>query len=125
MALRDKLTERVQGVLKPGDTVRHVFMTQSGMSPYSPLGGAIGALIRKYWVVGVTDTEFVVCVASKMVPSKLKSVAYSLPRVVIEPEGKLWAKTDVLGPETMYINRRFFKDLNEQNAELGQTPPAS
>ena len=117
MALREKLTERVQPLLTPGDQVRHVFMTQSGMSPYSPLGGLIGAYVRKYWVVAVTDTEFVICKASLFGATKPKSVTGAVPRFVINPEGKLWAKVQ-LGDTTHYLHRRFFSDAKAQDAEL-------
>ncbi|MFI5042690.1 MAG: hypothetical protein ACHQNA_12730 [Acidimicrobiales bacterium] len=117
MPLRDKLTTRAQALLDPGDQVRHVFMTQSGMSPYSPIGGAIGSLLRKYWVVAVTDTQLVVMRASVFGPSKPKSVAFAVPRSVLAPDGKLWAKI-VLGSDTHYLNRRFFKDVQAQDAEL-------
>lgn len=125
MALREKVTERVQPLLQPGDQVRHVFLTQTGMSPYSPLGGLIGTLIRKYWIVVVTDTQFVVCKASLFGTTKPKGVAYGEPRRVLAPEGKLWGKA-VLGNDTHYIHRRFFKDIAAQDAELNQgspTPP--
>jgi len=122
MALRDKLTERTQALLPPGQTIRHIFMTQTGMSPYSPLGGAIGALLRKYWVVAVTDDQFVISKASVWMPSKPKGVTTSLPRTVLGPEGKIWGKI-TLGGNTHYVHRRFFGDVRAQDAELtGQAP---
>jgi hypothetical protein len=117
MALREKLGERAQPLLAPGDQIHHVFMTQTGMSPYSPLGGAIGALLRKYWVVIVTDTQFVVLKASVWKPAKPKEVAYAVPRTVLAPSGKLWAKVQ-LGSETHYLPRRFFGDVQAQDGEL-------
>ena len=117
MALREKLTTRAQELLAPGDQVRHVFMTQSGMSPYTPIGGILGALIRKYWVVAVTDSQLVVMKASVFMPSKPRSVAFAEPRKVLAPEGKMWGKV-LLGTTTHYVHRRFFKDVQAQDAEL-------
>jgi hypothetical protein len=124
MALREKLTERGQALLQPGDQIRHVFMTQSGMSPYSPIGGLIGALIRKYWVVAVTDNQLVVMKASLWMPSKPKNVAFAVPRTVLAPDGKIWAKIS-LGNKVHYLNRRFFGDVRAQDGELAGGPAAT
>ncbi len=117
MALRDKLTARAQPLLTGNDQVRHVFMTQTGMSPYSPIGGALGLFFRKYWIVVATDTQLVVMPTGKLTSTKPKSIAYAVPRQIIDPQGKLWAKT-TLGNTTHYIHRRFFKDVQAQDAEL-------
>jgi len=117
MPLRDKLTARAQPLLAPNDQIRHVFMTQTGMSPYSPIGGALGLLFRKYWIVAVTDTQMVVMGSGRLTSTKPKSIAYAVPRQIIDPQGKLWAKT-TLGNTTHYIHRRFFKDVQAQDAEL-------
>lgn len=117
MALRDKLTTRAQPLLNPGDQIRHIFMLQSGMSPYSPIGGAIGALLRKYWVVAVTDTQLVIMKASVLMPSKPKAVVSAAPRTVIAPDGKIWAKINIAGTQ-YYLHRRFFGDVRAQDAEL-------
>lgn len=121
MALRDKLTANVQKLLPEGQQLRHVFMTQSGMSPYSPIGGLIGAFIRKYWVVGVTDTEFVLCKAGLFSATKPKAVTSTEPRRVLNVEGKLWGKAE-LGGTTHYVHRRFFDDVKAQDGDLGGAP---
>jgi hypothetical protein len=124
MALREKLVERAQPLLAPGDQIRHVFMTQTGMSPYSPIGGAIGVFLRKYWVVAVTDTQFVVMKAGVWGPAKPKEVAYAVPRTVLDPSGKLWAKIE-LGTQTHYLPRRFFGDVQAQDSDLqGDSQPS-
>jgi hypothetical protein len=121
MALRDRLVERIQPLVGPGQSIRHVFLTQSGMSPYSPLGGLIGALLRKYWIVAVTDGEIVVMRASMWRPAAPKAATLRVPRTVLAPSGKLWAKI-TLGQDTHYVHRRFFKDVLAQDAELIGTP---
>jgi hypothetical protein len=47
MALRDKLHERVQPHLQPGEQVEEVFPAQGGVSPWLNNGmfGALGALL--------------------------------------------------------------------------------
>ena len=91
MALRDKVRTRALPLLQPGDEIRHVFLAQSGMSPYSPIGGLLGALLGKYWIVVVTEDKFVVMKASMWMPTKPKSVAFAEPRRPLSLDGKLWA----------------------------------
>jgi hypothetical protein len=121
MALRDKLRDRAQPLLRPGDQVRWVFLTQTGMSPLTPLGGLLGVFIRDYWVVVVTDTELVVMVASRWSGARPTQVAYAVPRTILDPRGRVWAKIGLAG-RTHYLHRRFFPDVRAQDAEMTSTP---
>ena len=71
MALRDKLVERAQPFLQPGEQIRHVFMGQTGPSPYLVLVSSLIMLIGgKYYIFVVTDQSITVLRASKLVPSR-------------------------------------------------------
>ncbi|MBI2709263.1 MAG: hypothetical protein HYX34_06170 [Actinobacteria bacterium] len=121
MALRDKLAERMQPYLEPGEQVRHVFTGQTGPSPWL---GALSWLIvlfgAKYRIVAVTDRSITVVNASKLVPSKPKGDAAvaKLPRATpIGPVSGLWGETRFLG-ERLWVHKRFHKDIAAADAEL-------
>lgn len=118
MALRDKLRERVQPHLEPGEQIQAVFMAQTGPTPW--LAGAIGAVIymfiAKYKVVAVTDRAIVMLKAGAFSPSKPKEVLARLPRTRIgKPEAKVWGKIE-LGGERHWVHRRFFGDIEAADA---------
>ena len=112
MALRDKLRERVQPHLEPGEQVQAVFMAQTGPSPwFAALSWLIVLFGAKYYVVASTDRAHVVFEASKWVPSKVKALSGRLPRhTVIGPLSGLWGSSTLLGPKT-HIHKRFHKDV--------------
>lgn len=56
MALRDKLADRAQPYLEPGEQVRHVFMGQTGPSAwFAALSYLIVLIAGKYFIFVVTD----------------------------------------------------------------------
>lgn len=123
MALRDKLVERAQPFLQPGEQVRHVFMGQTGPSPYLILVSSLIMLIGgKYYVFVVTDQSITVLRASKLVPSKPKSENPEavLPRATqLGPMSGLWGQTNALGKK-VWVHKRFHKDVEAADAELAQ-----
>ena len=127
MALRDKLHERVQPYLQPGDQVEEVFLAQGGVSPWlnNGLFGAIGALLLVPFttrrVVVVTDQAIVVVEASKVTGTTLtkRGVIARLPRqTVIGPARGVWAKFR-LGDEKLYAHKRFHQDIRRANERAG------
>jgi hypothetical protein len=117
MALREKLAERITPMLEPGETIQHVWLAQSGMSPYllAGIGGAVAMLFNKYFVVAATDRAILLCSAGKLAPSKPKAVVKRLPRdAKLELNGKVWGKGDLAGT-TYYVHRRFFGDVEAAN----------
>jgi len=116
MALRDKLRERVQPMLEPGEVIHSVFMAQTA-SPYWSLVSYWIVIIKGgYRVVAVTDRNIVTFKASSLAPSKPKALLRRLPRGPIGPfEGKLWGKVTI-GGETMWVNRRFHGDVTAADA---------
>ena len=124
MALRDKLADRARPYLEPGEQVRHVFMGQTGTSPYwAFLTYWIMLFSGKYFVFAVTDRAVLVLNASKMVPSKVKGIEARLPRTTqIGPlSGGIWGKTEGLG-KTVWIHKRFHKDVLAADTELASRP---
>lgn len=128
MALRDKLAERAQPYLEPGEQVRHVFMGQTGPSPwFAALSWWIVLISGKYFIFVVTDRAILVLLASKWVPSKPKAIEARLPRTTpLGPMKGIWAETHALG-QRVWVNKRFHKDVEAADAELaamgGATPP--
>lgn len=121
MALRDKLAERTQPYLEPGEQVRHVFMGQTGPSPwFAALSWLIILIAGEYYVFTVTDRAILVMKAGKFIPSKPKSLEARLPRQTqIGPVSGLWGKTETLG-RRVWVHKRFHKDVNAADAELAQ-----
>lgn len=119
MALRDKLTARAEPYLEPGETVRHVFMGQTGPSPWMGLLSYWIMLFKgKYYVFAVTDRAVLVLRASKLVPSKVKDLEARLPRTTtIGPLSGLWGESHALG-QRVWIHKRFHKDVEAADREL-------
>ena len=125
MALREKLAERAAPYLEPGEQVRHAFLAQSGMSPYLAFLSYIFIWMNKYWIIVVTDRATLVIRSSIWAPSKAKNLDRRVGRVPFGPMTGLWGKTDALGGDTIYIHKRFHKDVEAADAELtGGVPPA-
>jgi hypothetical protein len=120
MKYRERLAARVKSLLMPGDELRHIFEAYS----VHPVPGFF--LRRFYRVVVVTDTQFLVT-SPKYVqgpkfmrnPAKVgpKGVDWAEPRRVLAPAGVIAAKV-YLGNSTWYVTRRWFRDLDAQDAEL-------
>lgn len=122
MALREKLRERAQGQLEPGEQIQGALMYQTGMNPwmFGVLGGVLGLIFTKYHILVATDRSIILLKANKFVPSKPKSLEGRIPRnTKVGPvEGKLWGKTTVQG-EKAFVHRRFFKDVETIDAQSG------
>jgi hypothetical protein len=128
LALRDKLRDRIQPYLEPGEEVHQVFLAQTGPSPYFALLSYWILLIAGgYRIVVVTDRAIIVLKAGKWRPAKPKSLLRRGPRQVrLGPVSGLWAK--VLLGESCWVHKRFHKDIEAADADLdaGYTvqPPA-
>jgi hypothetical protein len=119
MALRDKLAARTQPYLEPGEQVRHVFMGQTGPSPwFAALSWLIILIAGEYYVFAVTDRAILVMKAGKFIPSKPKSLEARLPRQTqLGPVSGLWGETHALG-KRVWVHKRFHKDILAADAEL-------
>jgi hypothetical protein len=127
VALRDKLHERVQPYLQPGEQVEEVFLAQGGVSPWLNNGmfGALGALFLVPFttrrIVVVTNQAIVVLEATKVtgtIPVGVGVIARLSRQTVIGPARGLWAKFR-LGDEKLYAHRRFHHDIRRANDRVG------
>jgi hypothetical protein len=112
VALRDKLVDRVQPFLEPGETVQCVFLAQAGASPYLANSfGLLGSILGvKRRIVAVTDRAVLVLEAD-FGGTKPQQVLARLPRSTrLGPVKGVWAKAQVNG-EKLYVHRRFHKDV--------------
>lgn len=121
MALREKLRERSQSYLEPGETIQAVFLAQTGPTPW--LAGAFGALIymfiAKYRIIVVTDRQILVLTSGAFSPSKPKEVSQRLPRnTKLGPfTAKVWGKVEI-GGERHWVHRRFRADVEAADTAL-------
>ncbi|MEO6988343.1 MAG: hypothetical protein ABI239_06820 [Aquihabitans sp.] len=123
MALRDKLAERAQPYLEPGEQVRQAFMGQTGASPYwAFLTWWIMLFSGQYFVFVVTDRAILVLNAAKWLPSKITGIEARLPRATqIGPVSGMWGQTEGLGKK-VWIHKRFHKDVLAADSELAGHP---
>ncbi len=114
MALRDKLRDRVQPFLEPGEQIQVVYTGQTGPNPLWVLVTYLVLFFgSKYRIVAVTDRHIRVFSASIWMPAKPKEQLAVLPRATrVGPGSGLWEKT-VLGSEEVWVHKRFHKDLDQ------------
>jgi len=119
MANRDKLRSNASHILQPGEQIQAIFGAQT-MSPYLSLISVFIVLFgNAYRVVVVTDKLILVCRSGRIRVNLVKDVERELPREwAIGPAHGLWYRTEVLG-ETLYINRRFHKDILAADSAIG------
>lgn len=128
MALRDKLRERAQPHLQPGEQIQQVFLAQTGPSPYFIILTYLTALWNKYFIVVVTDRSITILRAGLFkatFPKGPNPVQARLPRATrIGPLSGLWAKTTSLGPK-VWIHKRFHSDVEAADAAIGGSAPVA
>ena len=123
MALRDKLRERVQAYLQPGEQVEQVFLAQGGITPWLASGalGLVGAMAASRRIIVVTNQAILVVEASRLTgttPTK-RGVIARLPRqTAIGPPKGVWAKVRI-GDSNLYVHKRFHRDITQANERVG------
>lgn len=119
MALRDKLAERVQPMLEPGEQVQEVFCTQTGPSPYWVLLTTLIFFTVKRRIIVVTDRAIVVVRSGTMSGTSAKEVMARLPRATaLGPVSGVWAKLELNG-EKQWVHKRFHGDITRADAAAG------
>lgn len=114
MALRDKLRERAQPFLEPGEQIQAIVPCQTGPSPYYSFLTYLIFFWIKWWHIVATDRALVVLRVG--MTGKPKEVAQRLPRTTaFGPLSGLWGKTQLFGT-TAYIHKRFHKDAAQADA---------
>jgi hypothetical protein len=123
MAIRESIAERAQPHLEEGEQIRHVFVAQTGPSPYRAfLTYLIWFTVQVYDVV-VTDRSVVFFKASFWRQSVPKRIEGRFPRSMrFGQMSGLWGKMEIEGRK-FWVHKRFHKDVAAADAELtGQTP---
>jgi hypothetical protein len=122
MALRDKMVERAQPYLQPGERVQSVFGGQKLSQYWLLLSVAILLFAQRYRTVVVTDRRILVLDGTRMSQTKVTGVLTELPRgTLIGPASGLWWKCTTLG-EPLYVHRRFHKDVLAADTARPQSP---
>jgi hypothetical protein len=126
MALRDKLAERVQPLLEPGEQVQEVALSQTGPSPYLAIVTYLVFFAVKRRIIVVTDRAIVIVKAGAWTGTSAKEVIARLPRGTrLGPLSGLWAKA-VINGEQQWIHKRFHGDIARADsvAVAGAAAPA-
>jgi hypothetical protein len=126
VALRDKLRDRVQPMLEPGEEIQAIFLAQSGPNPSLLFLTYLIMFFSKYWVVAITDKRIAFFKAGPMAPSKPKALSESYPRdtAIPEPTGRLWTALE-LGGSRYWVHRRFWNDLRTASSTPASAPAAT
>ena len=120
MALSEKLRERVQPLLEPGEQIQSVFFAQTGPNPNFIFLTYLVIFWAKYYVVAVSDRRIVVFRASRFrpaVPGKLLAVHPRESRLGDGSAGPLWGSFE-LGGTKYWVHRRFRKDVRAADDAL-------
>ncbi|HUR48045.1 MAG TPA: PH domain-containing protein [Acidimicrobiales bacterium] len=121
MAIRDKLRANAQKHLKQGETIQAVIPAQTTSQWMAALSYWIIILKDSYRVIVVTNQRIFVTKSGRFTQSKVNDIVNEVPRSTkIGPPKGLWHKTDALGG-TLYIAKRYFKDVNEADAAATAT----
>ncbi|MCU1486111.1 MAG: hypothetical protein JWN67_2857 [Actinomycetia bacterium] len=121
MALRDTFRANAQHLLEPGETIQSVFGAQRTSGWFALLSIWIIVITSAYRVIVVTDRRIIVARSGRFRTTPVKGVLTEKPRnTLIGPAHGVWYKTDALG-ETLYINKRFHKDVAAADALVDPT----
>jgi hypothetical protein len=125
MAIRDTLRRNAAPLLAPGETVQAIFPAQTTSAYFALLSYWIIVFSDAYRVVVVTDRRILLCRSGRFRVTPVKGVLREVPRsVIIGPATGLWYRCDALG-EKLYINRRFFKDVEIADSSARGVNPSS
>ena len=122
MGVREKMRARCE-LLLPGERVCHVVYAQVGPSPwFLLLSWLVVLVLSQYRIIAVTTTSIVVFKAG-MWGATPKEVLAVFPRHIrLGPVKGLWAAIH-LGDERYWVHKRFHKDVEAADAEIGVGAP--
>jgi len=120
MSVRDTMRESAAPYLKPGETVQAVFAAQTATQYMVALTGIIFFfLVNQYRIVVATPQRILVLDAGRWSSKKARGVVAELPRSTrLGPGTGVWHVIPV-GDEKLRVHRRFFKDIQAADDELG------
>jgi hypothetical protein len=111
VAIRERITEKVQPLLEPGEQVQAVIPAQTKSGWLGALGFLWLMFVNRFRPIVATDRRIIVTDSGKAAMGNPKSIVASYPRSTQlgEPKG-LWWKCTALGAP-LYIHKRFHKDV--------------
>jgi hypothetical protein len=121
MALREKLRDRMQPFLEPGEQVQQTFIVQAGPNPWWMMLTSWILFATKWYVVAVTDRAIVVARSPWYMSTKPREVTARVPRAtVLGPVSGLWAGPLYLTPDgkKSWVHKRFHKDVEAADMAL-------
>ena len=103
MAASDKIEKNAQPHLQPGEQVQGAVAGQTSIRFKAT---------DRYRTVVATDLRILVFDSGTFSQTKCSTLMAELPRATPlgPPEGMLWHQVDLTG-ETLYVNRRYFKQV--------------
>jgi hypothetical protein len=124
MALRDKIRSNAASQLQPGEVIQAVIPAQTTSGWWALLSYWIIILRNAYRVIVVTDRRILICKSGRFRITPVNAVLREYPRAVrIGPASGVWYRCDSFD-ETLYIAKRFHKDVTEADAaSAGSAPP--
>lgn len=120
MALRDKIVQKIEPLLDPGEQVQAVIVGQTA-SQWLAMAGLIPFMLtNRYYVVAATDRRIALFEGGKFTLGSPKKLVASLPRsTVLGPPSGLWWTTEVAGTK-LRIHRRFHRDIVQADSAVAQ-----
>ena len=110
--------------LQPGEQIESIFAAQTTSAWFALISYWIIVLRNSYRVVIVTDRRILLARSGRFTITPVKEIVREVPRATqFGPPSGLWFKTEALG-ETLYIAKRFHKDVIAADAAAASPPPA-
>ena len=112
VAIRDKIKEKAQGLLEPGEQIQAVIPAQTRNGWLGALGIVWLIFTNRYRPIVVTDRRIAITDSGKWAMAKPTTIVASLPRnTQIGPAKGIWWKSMTLG-QPLFIHKRFHKDVD-------------
>lgn len=118
MAIRDKIAASAQPHLEEGEQVQAVLGAQTQSQYWMLLAYVLFYIMNDYRTIVATSRRILVFDSGKLSTTKARTVIAELPRSTHlgPPSGALWHKVTV-GSEELRIHKRFFKDVEQADAQ--------
>ncbi len=123
MGIREKIGQRAETFLEPGERVETAFPAQTTSQWWLFLGAIIFLIKNEYRTIVVTDRRVIVANSGKWATTNVREPMRSFPRPINvgEPSGILFYSTEAFG-ETLHIHKRFHNDLRKLNSTAPAPP---
>lgn len=117
--IREKISENVKPMLEAGEQIQAVIPAQTKSGWLGALGALWLLAANRYRPIVVTNKRILITDSGKWSMGTPKKIVATIARSTqIGPAHGLWWKCQSLG-DTMYVNKRFHKDVDEADAARG------